>query len=167
MPKEYFTAHQLKELQQKGLIKGVIEQPTNESKTKKSTKSIKEKPAKKKGDSALHKFVQKKLTERNIRFTKEYLFAQPRKFRFDFYLPDYNCGIEVEGIMSFKTNKERKYSKNGVDITDKARHTTVTGYSMDCVKYNLASLKGYKLIRLTVIIQNELDTFLDLLLPTT
>lgn len=146
MPKEYFTAHQLKELQQKGLIKGVIEQPTNESKTKKSTKSVKERPAKKKGDSALHKFVQKKLTARNIRFTKEYLFAQPRKFRFDFYLPDYNCGIEVEGIMSFKS-----------------RHTSVTGYSMDCVKYNLASLKGYKLIRLTVIIQNELDTFLDLL----
>lgn len=65
-------------------------------------------------------------------YQKEYRFHPERKFRFDFAIPDYKIAIEYEGIFSLKS-----------------RHTTVTGYSFDTEKYNLAIIGGWKVLRYT------------------
>lgn len=62
----------------------------------------------------------------------EYRFCPARKFRADWYIPSLNALVEYEGIFSAK-----------------ARHTSVTGYSADCEKYNLASIMGYRVLRYT------------------
>lgn len=56
-----------------------------------------------------------------------------RLFRVDFYLPEYNCIIEYEGINSRKSG-----------------HLTFSGYTKDCEKYNLISLEGYIILRFTM-----------------
>ena len=56
-----------------------------------------------------------------------------RLFRVDFYLPEYNCVIEYEGINSRKSG-----------------HLTFSGYTKDCEKYNLISLEGYIILRFTM-----------------
>lgn len=61
-----------------------------------------------------------------------------RKFRFDFYVATLKLGIEFEGI---------GFSKDGT--ARKSRHTSVTGYTMDCTKYNLATSQGYRILRYT------------------
>lgn len=62
----------------------------------------------------------------------EYKFLEDRKFQFDWFIPSKNCGIEYEGL-----------------FCGKSRHTEIVGYNNDCEKYTLASLNGYKLIRIT------------------
>jgi len=62
----------------------------------------------------------------------EYKFLEDRKFQFDWFIPSKNCGIEYEGL-----------------FCGKSRHTSIVGYNNDCEKYTLASLNGYKLIRIT------------------
>lgn len=69
-----------------------------------------------------------------IKYVSEYQFAKPRKYRADLYLPEHNILIEYEGLMS-----------------EKSRHSTITGYTGDCNKYNLAVSLGYKLFRFTVL----------------
>lgn len=62
----------------------------------------------------------------------EYRFCLTRRFRADWYIPKLNVLIEYEGIFG-----------------GKARHTSVTGYSTDCEKYNLATVMGYRILRYT------------------
>jgi very-short-patch-repair endonuclease len=69
-----------------------------------------------------------------IDFITEYKFLDKRKFRFDIAIPEYMIGIEYEGIVSTKS-----------------RHTSITGYSKDCDKYNLAVLNGWKVLRFTAL----------------
>jgi hypothetical protein len=69
-----------------------------------------------------------------IPFVTEHRFHSTRKFRFDIAIMDHKVGIEFEGIMAAKS-----------------RHTTVTGYTMDTVKYNLAQIEGWKVLRYTVL----------------
>lgn len=66
-------------------------------------------------------------------YEKEYKFLQDRKFRFDYALPAHKVGIEYEGI------------------SGKSRHTSITGYTNDCEKYNLAQIAGWKVLRYTVL----------------
>ncbi|MFB6453740.1 hypothetical protein ACE38W_00590 [Chitinophaga sp. Hz27] len=68
-----------------------------------------------------------------IEVIKEYRFHPVRKFRFDFAVPDLKIGIEYEGLMS-----------------EKSGHTTLTGYTKDTEKYNLAAAEGWRAIRFTV-----------------
>ena len=72
------------------------------------------------------------LTLLKIPFESEYRFHPVRKFRFDIALVEHNLGIEYEGILS-----------------EKSRHSTVTGYTMDTYKYNLAQIEGWKVLRYT------------------
>ncbi len=72
-------------------------------------------------------------------YESEYKFVPNRKFRADFYIPSLNVLIEYEGIISAK-----------------ARHTSITGYSKDCTKYNFASKLGYRLLRYTALNINEI-----------
>lgn len=68
----------------------------------------------------------------HIDFKTEYKVLQGRKFRFDIAIPDSKVAIEYEGLLS-----------------NKSRHTTLTGYSRDTLKYNLAVIAGWKVLRYT------------------
>lgn len=73
-------------------------------------------------------------------FVTEYQFNETRKFRFDWAIIDLKIAIEFEGIMS-----------------KKSRHTTVTGYSKDAEKYNLAQINGWTVLRYTVLNYKNLE----------
>ncbi len=72
------------------------------------------------------------LNSLNLQYEKEFRFDVKRKFRFDYFIPELSAGIEIEGA-----------------VFTKSRHTTGTGYSKDCEKYNLAQINGYKVLRYT------------------
>lgn len=64
----------------------------------------------------------------------EYVFAPPRKWRFDYCWPDpaVRLAVEVEGG-----------TRSG------GRHVRPQGYEDDCEKYNEAALLGWRVIRVT------------------
>ena len=64
-------------------------------------------------------------------YQREYRFSA-RAWRFDFAWPEYKIAIELEGAVH----------ANG-------RHTRGTGFEDDCIKYNVALLYGWKVIRAT------------------
>ena len=63
-------------------------------------------------------------------YVAEYKFHPTRRWRFDFYLPDFLTAIEIEG-----------------GIYTQGRHTRPQGYTNDCEKYNAAQLLGFKVLR--------------------
>jgi len=65
----------------------------------------------------------------------EYRFDRKRKWRFDLAWPALMVAFEKEGMTP----------RGG-----KSRHTTFSGYSNDCEKYNKAQLLGWVVIRGTV-----------------
>lgn len=73
------------------------------------------------------------LKEMGVRMLVEFQFDLKRRFRFDFALPDHRIAIEYEGIFG----------------GGKSRHTTVTGYTKDTEKYNLAAVNGWRVLRYT------------------
>ena len=66
----------------------------------------------------------------NVSPVREYAFAKPRRWRFDFAWPDAMLAVEIEGGL---------YS-NG-------RHSRGKGYEADMEKYNAATLKGWRILR--------------------
>jgi len=78
----------------------------------------------------------------------EYKFIPTRKFRADFAIPEHKILIEYEGINSHTS-----------------RHTTMTGYSKDCEKYNLAAIHGYRVLRYTALnfraVWKDLEKIID------
>ena len=81
--------------------------------------------------------------DKKIKYETEYKFLETRKFRFDWAIPSHKIAIEYEGIFS-----------------NKSRHTSLTGYTNDCEKYNLAVQNGWKVLRYTA--KNYLDFEKDL-----
>lgn len=87
-----------------------------------------------------------------LTFNREYRFAQPRRFKFDWAITNevlkLKIAVEYEGLMS-----------------DKSGHTTVTGYTKDTEKYRLASELGWHLVRVTVLnyknIIQELNNYME------
>lgn len=67
-----------------------------------------------------------------VTYVTEYKFSDDRKFRFDIAIPEKKIAIEYEGLFS-----------------DKSRHTSVTGFTMDTEKYNLAIIEGWRVLRYT------------------
>lgn len=63
---------------------------------------------------------------------REYRFAPPRRWRFDFAWSEASLALEVEG---------------GVWV--QGRHTRPTGYAKDLEKYNTATLMGWRVLRVT------------------
>lgn len=63
---------------------------------------------------------------------REFAFAKPRRWRFDFCWPEQRIALEQEG---------------GVWV--RGRHTRGTGYLRDLEKYNEAAVRGYIVIRCT------------------
>lgn len=82
--------------------------------------------------------------ERGLVHEEEYVFAPPRKFAFDYAIEALKLAIEYEGLMS-----------------EKSGHTTVTGYTKDTEKYNLAQALGWKVIRFTALNYESLITELN------
>ena len=92
-------------------------------------------------------YIELTLKSLKIEYVKEFLPIKGRKFRSDFYLPEYNCIIEYEGMNSKKSG-----------------HLTFDGYTKNCEKYNLLSLNGYKLLRYTMKNTNQLVNDLKVLM---
>lgn len=63
---------------------------------------------------------------------REFRFALPRRWRFDFAWPDRMLAVEIEG-----------------GIWSQGRHTRGAGFAADCEKYNLATLMGWRVLRFT------------------
>lgn len=70
--------------------------------------------------------------EKGIYFRKEFHFAKPRMYRFDFALPEFKIGIEYDGLNSKKSG-----------------HTTLVGFTSDTEKINLAITLGWRVLRFT------------------
>jgi very-short-patch-repair endonuclease len=66
------------------------------------------------------------------RLEKEYTFARPRRWRFDFALPSHKIAIEIEG-----------------GVWSDGRHMRGTGFNNDCDKYNTATVLGWRVLRFT------------------
>lgn len=82
------------------------------------------------------KFIEKVISEMGLAVIPEYRFMAPeRQFRLDYYLEDFNIGIEYEGVF--------------VSGDDKSRHSEPLGYTEDCVKYNHAMMRGIRVLRYT------------------
>ncbi len=63
---------------------------------------------------------------------REYVFAAPRLWRFDFAWPDKKIAVEIEG-----------------GVWSKGRHTRPKGFISDCSKYNMAAILGWRVFRFT------------------
>ena len=74
-------------------------------------------------------------------FLTEHKFDSVRRFRFDWAIIDLKIGIEYEGI-----------------IAEKSRHTTIEGFTTDCIKYNLAIQNGWRVLRYTAGNYQDLET---------
>lgn len=79
------------------------------------------------------------LKKSGLQFQEEFRFDEVRKFRFDWAIEELKLGIEYEGIFS-----------------EKSGHTTISGYTKDVTKYNLATKLGWQILRYTA------DNYLDI-----
>jgi very-short-patch-repair endonuclease len=61
---------------------------------------------------------------------REWRFAAPRRWRFDFAYPDRKVAVEVEG-----------------GVWNGGRHTRGAGFEADCEKYTEALCRGWKVLR--------------------
>ena len=122
----------LKKLEKEGRIKTVHipKEPKNKVKIPKSI-----------GKYKLH--LISVLEDSGLKFIPEFRFHPAREFRFDWALPDLMVAVEYEGIFS-----------------EKSGHTTLSGYTKDVVKYNLATKLGWKVLRYTA--DNYLEFEADL-----
>src|SRR5690554_844483 len=95
------------------------------------------------------RFIKDHLSLLKIPFETETKFHSKRKFRFDisFRIESLKIAVEYEGIMS-----------------KKARHTSVTGFTTDCTKYNLAQMDGWCVLRYTTINYKDFTSDLDYIL---
>ena len=71
------------------------------------------------------------LTANNIAFVKEYKFCKERKWKIDYYLPDLNAAIEVEG-----------------GVWSGGRHINPKGFLNDIDKYNAITMAKIQLLRI-------------------
>lgn len=74
-------------------------------------------------------------------FVTEHKFDSVRRFRFDWAIIDLKIAIEYEGLFS-----------------EKSGHTTVGGFTEDCIKYNLAIANGWRVLRYTALNYKNLET---------
>lgn len=72
-------------------------------------------------------------------YATEHRFCE-RRYRFDFAILKDPQGNEVKIACEYE----------GI-VSAKARHTTITGYTNDTSKYNLAVLHGWKVLRYTAL----------------
>jgi very-short-patch-repair endonuclease len=71
-------------------------------------------------------------------YVREYQFAPPRRWRFDFAWLDQKLAIEIEGGV-FGTGRQHT----------PGRHSRGVGLTADCVKYAEAMCLGWRVLRVT------------------
>lgn len=71
-------------------------------------------------------------TDLGVECVREYKFHSVRRWRFDYAIPTYKIALEVEG---------------GVWVN--GRHTRPKGFLGDIEKYNMAAVKGWRVLRVT------------------
>lgn len=81
--------------------------------------------------------------QRGLQLFQEYRFDKTgeKGYLFDYCVPDIMTAVEYEGIFS-----------------EKSGHTTITGFTKDVLKYNLALTQGWRVIRLTAL---NYETLID------
>ena len=79
--------------------------------------------------------VSQKFKKLGIEFEEEFRFDKKRKFRFDFILKPIKVKIAVE--------------IEGGTFMGNSRHGFGKGFENDCLKYNLAALQGWLILRYT------------------
>ena len=70
------------------------------------------------------------LKELGIIYRREERFTELRRWRLDFYLPEYRIGIEIDG-----------------GVWTNGRHSRGKGFEADCIKANHATMQGIRLLR--------------------
>lgn len=96
-------------------------------------------------------FLEFALIAAKVPYVKEHQFVEHRKFKFDYAILEKKIALEYEGLV-FNSNKETSSGKSG--------HTTVGGYTQNCIKYNLATCLGWRVLRYTAM--NYTDIVEDL-----
>ena len=69
-------------------------------------------------------------TEKLPPFEREFRFASPRRWRFDFCWPERKLAVEIEGL-----------------TPDSGRHQRIGGFIADCEKYEAALRLGWTVYR--------------------
>ena len=87
------------------------------------------------------------LKSKGIAYELEHKFHPTRKWRADIAIPTLKALIEYEGISSAKS-----------------RHTSITGFTNDCEKYNQAQILGWKVLRYTVVNKSQFFTHIETLI---
>lgn len=139
-----WTEQSIKDLQRNGKIRGY--------------KVVDDRPAIKEGGRKVTKHFQKRSKEKDficwnllywcnekaVCLEEEYLFNPNRKWRFDWAIPSLMIAVEYEGLFS-----------------EKSGHTTITGFTKDTDKYNSATSRGWRVIRLTALNYRNLISALN------
>lgn len=138
-----FSIKDLNVLKKKGKIRNFKEISPSKEKGKKILLSTPKTPK-----AIIH--ITQVLNSLGISFEQEYRFHTVRRFRFDIAILDKKVAIEYEGLMS-----------------KKSRHTTITGYTGDAEKYNLAQQLGWVVLRYTTLNYQNFERDISKLLNTT
>lgn len=110
---------------------------------------------KSKGEVAIAKALQEhQITYQKEKAFKDLISEKGGAYRFDFYLPDYNCLIEYDGIQHFKA--DGKYWNTETQL--------IKTKDADQIKNTWAITHGYNLIRIPFKVK---DVKLEDLIPTT
>ena len=112
---------------------------------KRLAKKVATKKASTRGDKE-KAYIENFLKQNGFNYELELRFAPPRRFRFDYCIPDKKVYIEYEGITG------------GI-----SRHTTVLGYTKDTEKYNLSAMLGWTGFRYTALNYKDIELILDFL----
>jgi hypothetical protein len=121
------TRKQLEELQKAGKIRGFQD---NKPMSPTSMSASPKKGSKTKEWILLH--LRAWAGANRWELTTEHRFHPERKWRFDFAFPEKKIAIEYEGL-----------------ISEKSRHTTISGFTGDTEKYNAAQQLGWMVFRYT------------------
>jgi very-short-patch-repair endonuclease len=108
---------------------------------------IVDKPKPKKRVSEFEELVFRRLIAAGIEPVREYVFAPPRRWRFDFCFPPVKIAVECEG-----------------GVWSGGRHTRGKGFEGDCEKYDQAVLQGWRVLRFTPSQIDNVVPFVKLLL---
>ena len=97
-----------------------------------SVEEYRKEVGKEKRESTAEVAMEQMLDTHGIAYERELRFAPPRRWRFDFAWPHQRIALEIEGLV-----------RPGL----KSRHTTNDGFRKDMEKYNMATLMGWRVIR--------------------
>ncbi len=78
----------------------------------------------------------------------EHRFHPRRRWRFDFFFPEYAVALEVEGGVSGH-RLSKAVSKDGVEYQRQSRHLTAQGFEEDAIKYFEAAKLGITVVSVT------------------